>query len=103
MVKVFDVQVKLCIMAGGFLDYAPDPKSDAKRWLDGLIHAERHVKIICFGTGASGLLLAYKLERHFSNYTLTVYEKNPKVSGAEPGMRIDMQGKSNSCCMANFF
>jgi cation diffusion facilitator CzcD-associated flavoprotein CzcO len=68
-------------MADGLPVYIPEPISDAKRRLDGPIHAESHVKIICVGAGASGLLLAYKLQRHFSNYTLTVYEKNPKVSG----------------------
>jgi 2-polyprenyl-6-methoxyphenol hydroxylase-like FAD-dependent oxidoreductase len=36
------------------------------------IFAERSVKIICIGAGASGLLLAYKLSRHFDNYNLTV-------------------------------
>ena len=45
------------------------------------IHTERHMRIICIGAGASGLLLAYKLQRSFSNFTLTVYDKNPEVSG----------------------
>lgn len=45
------------------------------------IHHERHVKVICIGAGASGLCLAYKLQRSFSNYSLTIYEKNPDVSG----------------------
>jgi len=36
------------------------------------IFAERFVKIICIGAGASGLLLAYKLSKHFDNYSLTV-------------------------------
>ncbi|KAF1809387.1 FAD/NAD(P)-binding domain-containing protein [Eremomyces bilateralis CBS 781.70] len=58
-----------------------NPESDAQRRLLGPIHAERHVRIICVGAGASGLLLAYKLQRHFQNYSLTIYEKNPKISG----------------------
>ncbi|KAH7323069.1 monooxygenase [Stachybotrys elegans] len=45
------------------------------------IHNERHIKVICIGAGASGLCLAYKLQRSFRSYTLTVYEKNPKVGG----------------------
>jgi len=45
------------------------------------IHSERHVKIICIGAGASGLLLAYKLQRSFENFSLTLYEKNPEISG----------------------
>ncbi|KAL3466456.1 hypothetical protein BJX64DRAFT_302167 [Aspergillus heterothallicus] len=45
------------------------------------IHNERHVKVICVGAGASGLCLAYKLQRSFENFDLTIYEKNPEVSG----------------------
>ncbi|KAF2676349.1 monooxygenase [Lentithecium fluviatile CBS 122367] len=45
------------------------------------IFAERFVKIICIGAGASGLLLAYKLSTHFDNYSLTIYEKNEEISG----------------------
>jgi hypothetical protein len=57
------------------------PEEQATRRLEGPIHAERHVSIICVGAGASGLLLAYKLQQHFANYTLTVFEKNPAVAG----------------------
>jgi cation diffusion facilitator CzcD-associated flavoprotein CzcO len=49
--------------------------------LNGPIHAERHMKIICIGAGASGLCFAYKLQRSFNNFDLTVYEKNKEVSG----------------------
>lgn len=45
------------------------------------IHAERHMRIVCVGAGASGLCLAYKLQRSFTNISLTVFEKNPDVSG----------------------
>ncbi|KAI1342701.1 FAD/NAD(P)-binding domain-containing protein [Xylariaceae sp. FL0016] len=45
------------------------------------IHNERHVKIICVGAGASGLCLAYKLQRSFRSYSLKIYEKNPSVGG----------------------
>lgn len=58
----------------------PRERDTAKR-LQGPIHAERHVRIICVGAGASGLLLAYKLQKHFNNFSLTVYEKNPAVAG----------------------
>jgi phytoene dehydrogenase-like protein len=57
------------------------PEQQEKRRLGGPIHTERHVNIICVGAGASGLLMAYKLQKHFKNYTLTVFEKNPEVSG----------------------
>jgi hypothetical protein len=42
---------------------------------EGAIHNERHVKVICIGARASGLCLAYKLQRSFRNYTLTVRMK----------------------------
>lgn len=45
------------------------------------IHTERHVRIICIGAGASGLLFAYKLQRDFRNFSLVIYEKNPEVAG----------------------
>ncbi|KAG6840956.1 hypothetical protein C0991_003016 [Blastosporella zonata] len=45
------------------------------------IHAERPMKIVCIGAGASGLLLAYKLQRSFNNFELVVYEKNEDISG----------------------
>lgn len=54
---------------------------DHDRRLGGPIHQERHVRIICVGAGASGLLMAYKIQRHFQNFDLTVYEKNSEVSG----------------------
>ena len=50
-------------------------EDDVNRRLAAPIHSERHVKIICVGAGASGLLFAYKIQRHFENFTLTVYEK----------------------------
>ena len=49
--------------------------------LGGPVFSERHVRVICIGAGASGLCFAYKLQRSFENYSLTVYEKNAEVSG----------------------
>ncbi|KIW83605.1 hypothetical protein Z517_02851 [Fonsecaea pedrosoi CBS 271.37] len=48
---------------------------------DAPIHAERHIKVICIGAGASGLLFAYKLQRSFYNFDLTIYEKNEDIAG----------------------
>ncbi|KJA16156.1 hypothetical protein HYPSUDRAFT_322622 [Hypholoma sublateritium FD-334 SS-4] len=45
------------------------------------IHEPKHLKIICAGAGASGLLLAYKLQRSFDNFELVIYEKNEDISG----------------------
>lgn len=68
-------------MADGLLVPRPTPDSDQEHRLQNPIHNERHVRIICIGAGASGLLFAYKMQRHFDNFSLTVYEKNPEVSG----------------------
>ncbi|KAI7082988.1 flavin-binding monooxygenase [Hortaea werneckii] len=45
------------------------------------IHANRHMRVICVGAGASGLYLAYKLKHRFTDFTLNVYEKNQDISG----------------------
>ncbi|PPQ63112.1 hypothetical protein CVT24_005823 [Panaeolus cyanescens] len=45
------------------------------------VHDERHVRIICIGAGASGLLFAYKLQRSFENFDLVLYEKNEAIAG----------------------
>jgi cation diffusion facilitator CzcD-associated flavoprotein CzcO len=57
------------------------PAGQAQRRLGGPINAERHINIIVVGAGASGLMMAYKLQKHFKNYALRIYEKNPEVSG----------------------
>ncbi|KAK4932062.1 hypothetical protein LTR66_016000, partial [Elasticomyces elasticus] len=54
---------------------------NAEQRLNGPIHQERPMRIICIGAGASGLCFAYKLQRSFNNFSLTVYEKNAEVSG----------------------
>ncbi|KAM3078294.1 hypothetical protein ACMFMF_004697 [Clarireedia jacksonii] len=46
-----------------------------------IFQPQRTLKVIVTGAGASGLLLAYKLQRHFGDLELTVLEKNPEVSG----------------------
>ncbi|KAJ5740221.1 hypothetical protein N7493_000093 [Penicillium malachiteum] len=45
------------------------------------IYTERHIRVICVGAGASGLLFAYKPQRSFSNFDLVIYEKNEQVGG----------------------
>ncbi|KAJ9605678.1 hypothetical protein H2200_009527 [Cladophialophora chaetospira] len=61
------------------------------------LFAERHVRIICVGAGASGLCFAYKLQRSFQNFSLTIYEKNEDISGTwfenrYPGCACDVPG-----------
>ncbi|GAW11751.1 hypothetical protein ANO14919_011010 [Xylariales sp. No.14919] len=54
---------------------------DATNRLEGPINAERHIRVVIVGAGASGLLVAYKLQKDFTNISLTIYEKNPSVAG----------------------
>ncbi|KAL5403501.1 hypothetical protein PMIN03_008896 [Paraphaeosphaeria minitans] len=68
-------------MADFLVPSTASPETDAQHRQRGPIHAQRHVRVVCIGAGASGLLMAYKLQRHFSNYSLSVYEKNAEVSG----------------------
>ncbi|KAF5856713.1 hypothetical protein ETB97_006996 [Aspergillus alliaceus] len=42
---------------------------------------QRRLRVLVIGAGASGLLLAYKLQRHFDQLDLLVFEKNPAVAG----------------------
>ena len=49
--------------------------------LDNPIHQRRHIRMVCIGAGASGLLFAYKLQRSFEEFSLDIYEKNQGVSG----------------------
>ncbi|KAF2676844.1 monooxygenase [Lentithecium fluviatile CBS 122367] len=60
------------------------------------IHSERHMRVVCVGAGASGLCLAYKLQRSFQNFSLTIYEKNADVGGVwfqnrYPGCECDYE------------
>ncbi|KAI1423213.1 hypothetical protein F5Y12DRAFT_786187 [Xylaria sp. FL1777] len=61
-------------------DDTPSGRIAAKR-LEGPIHAERYLRIVVIGAGASGLLVAYKLQKDFKNVSLTIYEKNQGISG----------------------
>ena len=56
-------------------------KDEVQQRLSRPIHDEKHIRIICVGAGASGLLFAYKLQRSFKNFELVVYEKNEDVAG----------------------
>lgn len=46
-----------------------------------IFEPKRDLRVIGIGAGASGLLLAYKIQRHFDNFSLTIYEKNTEPSG----------------------
>ncbi|KAH0365395.1 flavin-binding monooxygenase, partial [Aureobasidium melanogenum] len=47
-------------------------KANGVRWADSIYQPQRKLKVVCIGAGASGLLLAYKVQRHFDNFDLVV-------------------------------
>ncbi|KJA23569.1 hypothetical protein HYPSUDRAFT_54285 [Hypholoma sublateritium FD-334 SS-4] len=66
----------------GFPSAPSPPKSiHARLGFTNPIHHERHLRVVCIGAGASGLLIAYKLQRSFSDFELVCYEKNPDLGG----------------------
>ncbi|KAF8226831.1 FAD/NAD(P)-binding domain-containing protein [Tricholoma matsutake] len=65
----------------GVATNAPAAHHDEGLRLQDHIYKERHMKIICIGAGASGLLLAYKLQRSFQNFSLVLYDKNDQIAG----------------------
>ncbi len=67
--------------SGSLSESASTQNSTSNVWPNKLIHHERLVKIIGAGAGASGILFAYKLQRSFENFELTLYEKNEDIGG----------------------
>ncbi|KAJ6166733.1 hypothetical protein N7470_002180 [Penicillium chermesinum] len=45
------------------------------------IHANRKMRVIVIGAGASGIYMAYKLKYSFTDVVLDVYEKNSDIGG----------------------
>lgn len=43
--------------------------------------ANRHLKIITIGAGVSGILMAYKIQKHMPNVELKIYERNADIGG----------------------
>lgn len=41
----------------------------------------RPMRVVCVGAGASGLDIAYKVNRHLKGFNLQIYEKNPEIGG----------------------
>ncbi|EAT77846.1 hypothetical protein SNOG_14654 [Parastagonospora nodorum SN15] len=62
------------------------------------IHANRHMRVICAGAGASGIYLAYKLKHYFTDFSLNIYEKNEDIGGTwyenrYPGCACDVPAR----------
>lgn len=45
------------------------------------LYTNRPIRVVIIGAGASGLLMAYKLQRNFDDVEFQIYEKNPDVGG----------------------
>ncbi|OQD79940.1 hypothetical protein PENANT_c041G06287 [Penicillium antarcticum] len=45
------------------------------------LSSNRPIRVVIIGAGASGLLMAYKLQRNFDDLEFQIYEKNPDVGG----------------------
>lgn len=78
-------------------DY-PEPKSEGPyRAIDQYHSKPRKLRVACVGAGATGLCLAYKMERMLEpgSFELTLFEKNPKFGGTwyentYPGVACDI-------------
>lgn len=56
----------------------------------------RPVRVLCIGAGASGVNLAYQVQKHMQQTDLVIYEKNPQVGGTwyenrYPGCKCDIR------------
>ncbi|KAF5010403.1 hypothetical protein FDECE_3455 [Fusarium decemcellulare] len=54
-----------------------------------------HLRVICAGAGAAGILVAYRMQKSFENYDLVCYDKNPHIGGTwyenrYPGCACDL-------------
>ncbi|KPM46513.1 putative sterigmatocystin biosynthesis monooxygenase stcW [Neonectria ditissima] len=58
-------------------------KTDTSYEIGNHFHSEptKPIKIICVGSGISGLCLAFKLCRRLESFELAIYEKNPDIGG----------------------
>ncbi|KAI6274096.1 hypothetical protein MCOR27_007527 [Pyricularia oryzae] len=68
----------------GSISQSNDAPKQVKRGhasLQPIYTLQRTLSVIVIGAGASGLLLAYKIQRNFDDFELEVFEKNPDVTG----------------------
>ncbi|TQB73919.1 hypothetical protein MPDQ_005398 [Monascus purpureus] len=60
---------------------SPAVNGDASKCRQKPVHANRKLRVITIGAGASGIYMAYKLKYYFTDFVLDVYEKNPDLGG----------------------
>jgi predicted NAD/FAD-binding protein len=53
----------------------------------------RPMRVVCIGAGASGLDIAYKIDKHLKSFELQIYDKNPVLGGTwyENTYEVDLQ------------
>src|ERR1700753_1146171 len=76
----------------------PEAKSEGPYKVLNQYHSKpRKLRVLCVGAGASGLCLAYKMERMLEpgSWELTLYDKNPQFGGTwyentYPGVACDI-------------
>ena len=78
-------------------DYPPSHVEGPYRTLDQYHSKPTKLRVACVGAGASGLCLAYKMEKMLEpgSWELTLYEKNPQFGGTwyentYPGVACDI-------------
>lgn len=51
--------------------------------IEDLYHSEikKPMKVICVGSGMSGMYLAFRILKRMQSFALAIYEKNPDVGG----------------------
>lgn len=59
----------------------PAVNGDASKCRQKPVHANRKMRVITIGAGASGIYMAYKLKYYFTDFVFDVYEKNPDLGG----------------------
>ncbi|KAF7554982.1 hypothetical protein G7Z17_g2508 [Cylindrodendrum hubeiense] len=64
----------------------------SKYEIEDLYHSEikKPMKMICVGSGMSGMYLAFRILKRMQSFDLTIYEKNPDVGGTYPGCACDI-------------
>jgi NADPH-dependent glutamate synthase beta subunit-like oxidoreductase len=69
-----------------------DPTADEPYKIsDHTLHTpgNRKLRISMIGAGVSGIMMAYKLSKHFQNYDLKIFERNSDIGGEHRCSSLD--------------
>jgi NADPH-dependent glutamate synthase beta subunit-like oxidoreductase len=59
----------------------------------------RPMRVVCIGAGASGLDIAYKIDRHLKSFSLQIYDKNPVLGGTWYENMYEVDCHATCCCV----